>query len=101
MANRTAKVPLVILVLLALGFGSSAPGEEKGELKLAFITCARDGQFFLSVKKGMNDAAVMCGVRCDWLGTEGVDIPAQAEMLRQAVKEGYDGVAFNIITIDQ
>ena len=36
----------------------------------------------------------MLGVQCDFLGTEGMDIPTQAKMLQQAVKDGYDGIAF-------
>ncbi len=66
-------------------------------LRLAFITCAVDAKFFGPVKKGMNDAAKMLDVECDFLGTEGVDIPAQAQMVRQAVADGYDGIALSII----
>jgi len=71
--------------------------ESGRRLRLAFITCAVNGKFFEPVKKGMNDAAAMMGVRCDFLGTEGVDVQAQAEMVRQAVADGYDGIAVNII----
>lgn len=67
------------------------------DLKFAFITCAKDAKFFVPVKKGMNDAAKMLGVQCDFLGTDGVDIPAQAQMVRQAIIDGYDGIALNII----
>lgn len=45
----------------------------------------------------MNDAARMMGVECDFLGTEGVDVKAQADMVRKAVAFGYDGIALNII----
>lgn len=69
----------------------------KSKLRFAFITCSRDGKFFIPVKKGMKDAAGMLGVQCDFLGTEGVDIPAQAKMVTKAVKDGYDGIALNII----
>ena len=71
--------------------------ESEGPLRLAFVTCAVDAKFFGPVKKGMNDAAGMMGVHCDFLGTEGVDVPAQAAMVRQAVADGYDGIAVNII----
>ena len=30
-------------------------------------------------------------------GTEGIDVAAQAQMVRQAVEDGYDGIAVNII----
>lgn len=66
-------------------------------LRLAFITCAVDAKFFGPVKKGMNDAAGMLGVHCDFLGTEGVDVSAQAQMVRKAVADGYDGIALSII----
>jgi len=66
-------------------------------LRLAFITCSVEGKFFEPVKQGMNDAARQMGVRADFLGTRGVDIPAQVQMVRQAVKDGYDGIALNII----
>jgi simple sugar transport system substrate-binding protein len=66
-------------------------------LRLAFITCSVEGKFFGPVKQGMNDAARRMAVRADFLGTRGVDIPAQVQMVRQAVKDGYDGIALNII----
>ncbi len=66
-------------------------------LRFAFITCAVNAKFFEPVKKGMSDAAKMMGVKCDFLGTEGVDVKAQAEMVTQAVADGYDGIALNII----
>jgi simple sugar transport system substrate-binding protein len=56
-----------------------------------------EGEFFVPVRKGMNDAARMIGVECDFLGTEGVDVAAQAQLLRDAVANGYDGIALNII----
>lgn len=74
----------------------TARGQDK-PLRLAFITCAVDARFFDPVKKGMNDAAKMMKVKCDFLGTEGVDVKAQAKMVRQAVADGYDGIALNII----
>jgi simple sugar transport system substrate-binding protein len=45
----------------------------------------------------MADAAEKMGVTTDWLGTEGVDVPAQAAMVRKAVADGYDGIALSII----
>jgi simple sugar transport system substrate-binding protein len=92
-----------LMVLLVLGCSteqtrlqSRAPDSEK-PLRFAFITCAVDARFFEPVRKGMNDAARMMGVECDFLGTEGVDVAAQAAMVRQAVAYGYDGIALNII----
>lgn len=76
---------------------SSRTPESGRPLRFAFITCAVGAKFFEPVKKGMNDAARMMGVECDFLGTEGVDVKAQANMVRQAVAYGYDGIALNII----
>ncbi len=84
-------------IVLSLPLGCLASEAEEKKLKLAFISCARDAKFFDPVKKGMTDAARMLGVECVFIGTEGVDIPAQVKMLRQAVKDGYDGIALNII----
>ncbi len=66
-------------------------------LRLVFITCCRDEAFFAPVKQGMHDAAKMLGVQCEFIGTEGVDLKAQAEMVRKAVAGGCDGIALNII----
>jgi len=91
-----------VLTLLCLVGCAAQPdrGATEKPLRLAFVTCAVDGKFFGPVKKGMNDAAAMMGVQCDFLGTEGVDVAAQAQMVRQAVADGYDGVAVNIIDPD-
>jgi simple sugar transport system substrate-binding protein len=67
------------------------------DLNLVFITCAVDAKFFEPVKKGMNDAAKMLGVHCDFLGTQGVNVIEQAEIIRRAIDTGYDGIAVNII----
>jgi simple sugar transport system substrate-binding protein len=39
----------------------------------------------------------MMGVECDFLGTEGVDVAAQANMVPRAVADGYSGIALNTI----
>ncbi len=81
-------------------FSTRSAGCAAGEdapLRLAFITCCKDAAFFEPVKKGMQDAAQKMGVQCTWMGVEGVDMPAQAELVRQAVKDGYDGIALNLV----
>jgi simple sugar transport system substrate-binding protein len=75
----------------------SSPPESVKPLRFAFITCVVDAKFFEPVRKGMDDAARLMGVECDFLGTEGVDVKAQADLVRQAVAAGYDGIALNII----
>ena len=92
---------LSIIFLAGCSTEQKRPDSKKGEsgksLRLAFITCAVDAKFFEPVKKGMNEAARMMGVECDFLGTEEVDVKAQANLVRRAVADGYDGIALNII----
>jgi len=76
--------------------GEAAPPRPK-QLRFVFSTCCRDEAFFNPVKKGMEDAARAMNVRCEFTGTEGVDLKAQAEMVRKAVADGCDGIALNII----
>jgi len=56
-----------------------------------------DEDFFDPVKKGMQDAADLMDVECTFTGTPGVDVVGQAEMVRQAISDGVDGIALNII----
>ena len=102
---------ILILILCVIAFTSyiasdrittiiSAPRmnpDSTKPLRFAFITCAVDAKFFEPLKKGMRDAAEKMNVKCDFMGTEGVDVVSQAEMVNQAVKDGYDGIALNII----
>ncbi len=96
-------VTLLMITLLLTGCGvdrsyRAARTEESIEpLRFAFITCTVDAKFFGPVKKGMRDAARMMDVQADFLGTEGVDLSAQAAMVRKAVEDGYDGIALNLI----
>ena len=66
-------------------------------LRLMFITCSVEAKFFEPVKRGMRDAARMMEVECTFVGTEGVDLPKQAAMVRKAVADGYDGIALNLV----
>jgi simple sugar transport system substrate-binding protein len=75
----------------------AASTKNERPLRLAFITCCKDGPFYGPVKKGMHDAAAQMSVKCDWLGTEDVNVRAQAGLVRQAVADGYDGIALSII----
>lgn len=76
--------------------GEAAPPRPK-QLRFVFITCCRDEAFFNPVKQGMEDAARAMNVRCEFTGTEGVDLKAQAQLVRKAVADGCDGIALNII----
>ena len=94
---------LVLVGVLLAGCAADQAGsgpqsvDSEEPLRLAFVTCAVNAKFFGPVKRGMTDAAAMMGVHCDFLGTEAVDVEAQAQMVRRAVADGYDGIAVNII----
>jgi len=66
-------------------------------LRFVFITCSVGESFFRAVKLGMTNAAKMLDVDCDFIGTEDVDLEAQAGMVARAVEDGYDGIALNVI----
>jgi simple sugar transport system substrate-binding protein len=94
-------VPALLVVLfsfrLVSGGEPSSPSPKNERLRLIFITTCVDEDFFLPVKKGMADAAKLMDVECKFTGTHGVDVKAQAQMVRHAVDGGYDGIALNII----
>ena len=101
-SKRWSIVTWLIVILFIAGCSAErmqprAKKPKSDKLRFAFITCAVDAKFFEPVRKGMNDAARMMGVECDFLGTEGVDVKAQADMVRKAVAFGYNGIALNII----
>jgi simple sugar transport system substrate-binding protein len=77
--------------------GVDGPGQAAKPLRFVFITTCAAEDFFKPVQKGMRDAAARMGVECTFTGTPEVDIKAQAEMVRKAVAERYDGIALNII----
>ncbi|MEI7728801.1 MAG: substrate-binding domain-containing protein [Verrucomicrobiota bacterium] len=90
---------LAVLFAMTLVLSSQAAPETNARkpLRFIFITTCVEEDFFKPVKQGMTDAAKMMNVKCEFTGTKGVDIKAQAEMVRQAVRDGYDGIALNII----
>jgi len=62
-------------------------------LRFIFITMCVGEKFFEPVKKGMHDAAAMLGVSCEFVGTTEVDVDAQVQLVRDAIRDGYDGIA--------
>jgi simple sugar transport system substrate-binding protein len=92
--------PSLVLAAIVTLFPQTVRADEPSperQLRFVFITCCRDEAFFGPVKQGMADAARAMNVRCEFTGTEGVDLKAQAEMVRKAVADGCDGIALNII----
>lgn len=93
------RFPGLVMMVLVVGLscGGPPPASDAERLRFAFITCSVEAKFFTPVKQGLADAARMLDVDCDFLGTEGVDLDAQAALVRRAVAEGYDGIALSII----
>ncbi len=106
MLQRTCLIVFVVLgTLCGLGGTPLCSGEPSAAsvakkskpLRLILIAPVIHEEFFLPVKKGMRDAAALMGVEAIFTGTEGVDTKAQAAMVTRAVKDGYDGIAVDII----
>ena len=95
--------PLIIVLRTCIAatclFRSANAQEKPAEkpLRLIFIAPVIHEDFFLPVQKGMRDAAKVMGVSATFTGTEGIDTKAQAAMIARAVKDGYDGIAVDII----
>lgn len=88
---------LLVCLAPAVVLGAEPTGVAEDKLRFIFITTCLEEDFFQPVRKGMEDAAQRMGVECVFTGTTGVDVQAQAEMVRQALRDGYDGIALNII----
>lgn len=65
-------------------------------LRFIFITPCVIEDFFKTVRRGASDAAAALDVDYEFTGTDEVDIPAQVELVRRAVTEGYDGIALSV-----
>lgn len=88
---------LVLCLLTAAASAAEPADRDTKKLKFIFITTCLEEDFFKPVKRGMEDASRTMDVECVFTGTTGVDIKSQAEMVRQALGDGYDGIALNII----
>lgn len=101
MLRRYRRPTMILLAGIAAACisGSTRAQEPPAEkpLRLIFIAPVIHEDFFLPVKKGMRDAAKAMGVTATFTGTEGIDTKAQAAMIARAVKDGYDGIAVDII----
>lgn len=89
--------PVLFFLICMLGIKTQIRAEQAEKLKFAFITCSIEAKFFEPLKKGMQDAAKMLDVHCDFMGTQGVDLKKQVELIRDAMRSSYDGIAVNII----
>ncbi len=85
------------ILLLFAGCSSEKQSSQEDKLRFIFITpCINEG-FFDPVKKGVRDAARMMEVECSFVGTADIDNEGQIALTYQAIKDGYDGIALNLI----
>ena len=88
---------LLLTASMAAMILAGAVAQANEPLRFVFITCNKGEAFFEPLKQGMRDAARAMNVRCEFNGTDDVDVKAQAELVRKAIAEKYDGIALNII----
>lgn len=77
-----------------------ATSPERGDertLHFVFVTTCKDEAFFNPVKKGIADASRLMNAKCEWVGTDEVDLAEQAKMVEDAIHSGCDGVAVDMI----
>jgi len=98
------KLIMIVAVMgAAVGFwvtiGHSGQNKSDGDhpLKFVLITPFADIPFFAPVKQGSADAAKQMKVQCEFRGPGGSSTDGQVAMIRQAVAQGCDGIAVNII----
>lgn len=66
------------------------------KLKFAMVVHDITSPFQAFFKIGGEDAAKLCGVDFDFMGTTQIDIPNQVAMFENVVQSGYDGIAVTI-----
>ncbi|MBR7185516.1 MAG: substrate-binding domain-containing protein [Clostridia bacterium] len=69
---------------------------ENKTLRFIYITPFADEDFFLAVKRGMDDAAQLLGVSAHFTGTHDSAIDVLADMVKKAIAENYDGIALSL-----
>ena len=80
----SAMCGLILCLFLAAASAAEPGGGNAKKLKFIFITTCLEEDFFKPVQKGMeDDSPRKMGVECVFTGTTGVDVKAQAEMVRQ------------------
>ncbi|MFC2076997.1 sugar ABC transporter substrate-binding protein [candidate division KSB1 bacterium] len=91
---RFGRLLAVILLLIFPGSCRDQGGETEGErYRFIFIAHSAAISFWVPVQKGMNDAADMLGVDCQFIGPTEFDISEQRSMLESAIESGVDGIA--------
>ncbi len=101
MLNIPKVITTVFIIVLLLPAckrqSSNISGGKTDSLHFIFISTCANESFFDPVKKGMNDAAGMLNVSCEFTGTVEVDKSLQVKMVEDAINKKYDGIALNII----
>ncbi len=83
----------------AAGETTAAASQEpvaEEQMKFAMIFHETSSPFAAFFKKGGEDAAKLCGVKFDFMGTENIDIPKQVSIFENAVQGGYDSISTTI-----
>lgn len=65
------------------------------ELRIVFITPFVRENFFITVKKGAQDACEIMNASFNFIGTKEIDIPEQISLVKKAIDEGVDGIAMS------
>ncbi len=65
--------------------------------KFRYITAFAGEDFFLGVKRGMEEATAMLKVQAEFTGTEGDDLEELSRLIIDTVEEGYDGIAVALV----
>jgi simple sugar transport system substrate-binding protein len=65
-------------------------------MKFIYITPFVHEDFFIPVKKGMEDAAKLLGVESIFTGTPDSDVAALIALIENATNEKYDGIALSV-----
>jgi len=100
----------VFAVSIFAGVSCAAPAASAGEttaaaaqepvageqLKFAMVFHQLSSPFAAFFKKGGEDAAKLCGVQFDFMGTENIDIPKQVSIFENAVQGDYDSISLTI-----
>lgn len=96
--NSGGMMRTTLAVLAAVLSTHSATADTPAhELRFLLVTPFVDYTFFAPVKKGMQDAAKSMGVQAVFDGTKNGDVKSLAAKVTQAVQDGYDGIALNIV----
>jgi ABC-type sugar transport system substrate-binding protein len=69
-------------------------------LKFRFIAVTCEEAFFDKVKQGVADAARQLDVDWDFTGTRGTDVAEMVALARQALAQGYDGLAIDMFELN-